>query len=571
MAKCIPSNIDPETKSPAEIKIFDLLKRMENTEDWVVMHSVALADHPTQSQGEADFVVIIPNKGVVVLEVKGGGISYSDGLWFSRDRYGVLYPIKNPQQEANEAMHAIKNFLVEKQGIGKRFQLALFEFGVVFPDSEIGDQLNIPDLAREEIADITDCFNIKRYLLRLIDYAAKKRASGVYLPNKHQCDEIVRMLRPNITSRISVGTVIRSMDYQIIDLTQNQQDIFDGLLENERNLIKGSAGTGKTILAVNYAEMMAKEGQRVGFFCYNLRLAKHIKNRLSKYSNVICGSLTAFAEEVAQTCYPERIKSKLDANAFYNVTLPDLLTEACLEEKIVPFDILILDEAQDLMTDHFLDAMDCLVNEGLQGGRWCFFMDAEKQNLFHAAISEDQVKKILKDRHIFYANYTLKDNCRNSVSIIEVMDRWFGTNTKSHLNDEYGCDVEIKSYKKQSSEAEALSALIGRLLNDGVTAEEIVILSPVRMGSSCVKFIEEYSINDNDRKEKGEIQFCTIQGFKGLESPVVIITDIENVFGSAYLNLLYVGITRARIALYLFASEHAFKNLTAGGKLGNEN
>ena len=571
MARFMPPNLDPETKSSAEMKLYRLFKQMSDTDDWVIMHSVALANHPSQSQGEADFVVVIPNKGVIVLEVKGGGITYSDGLWYSIDRNSIQYQIKNPQQEANDAMHAIKDHLTANQGIGSKLQFALFEFGVVFPDTEIGDHLTIPDLAREQIADMSDCFDIKRYLLRLIDYAAKKKTASIYLPNRQQCDEIVRLLRPDVTSRITVGTAIRGLDDQILELTQNQQDTFEGLLENERNLVKGSAGTGKTILAKNYAEMLAKQGKRVGFFCYNLRLAQNLSERFANCQNVVCGSFTDYAEKAAKAFYADRIDPKEDINAYYSKTCPSLLAEACIDGYIEQFDVLILDEAQDLMTDQYLEAMDCLLKGGLQDGNWCFFMDAEKQNLFHAAVSEEDVKKRLKEKRIFYANYTLKDNCRNSISIIEKMDAWFGTKTRSHLSFEYGCDVEVKSYKKQPSEAEALSKLIGRLLRDGVNTDDIVILSPVRRESSCVRFVENYTIAGNDHAGKNELRFCTIQGFKGLESPVIIITDVENVFGSAYLNLLYVGITRARAALYIFASEHAHKILVSGGKLGNEN
>ena len=571
MARFMPPNLDPETKSSAEKKLYRLFRQMQDTDDWVIMHSVALADHPTQSQGEADFVVIIPNRGVIVLEVKGGGISYTDGLWYSIDRDSIQYQIKNPQQEANDAMHAVKDHLAANQGIGCKLQFALFEFGVVFPDTEIGNQLTIPDLAREQIADMSDCFDIKRYLLRLIDYAAKKKATGIYLPNRQQCDEIVRLLRPDVTSRITVGTAIRGLDDQILELTQNQQDTFEGLLENERNLVKGSAGTGKTILAKNYAEMLARQGKQVGFFCYNLRLAQNLSERFANYQNVVCGSFTDYAEKTAKAFYTDRIDPEEDINAYYSKTCPSLLAEACIDGHIEQFDALILDEAQDLMTDQYLEAMDCLLKGGLQDGNWCFFMDAEKQNLFHAAVSEEDVKKLLKKKRIFYANYTLKDNCRNSISIIEKMDAWFGTKTRSHLSFEYDCDVEVKSYKKQNAEAEALSKLIARLLRDGVNASEIVILSPVRRESSCVRFVEDYTIADSNHAGKNELRFCTIQGFKGLESPVIIITDVENVFGSAYLNLLYVGITRARGALYIFASEHAYKKLASGGKLGNEN
>ena len=79
MARMIPAEIDKETKSSAERKLFDLLRDMPDTEDWYAIHSVGIARHPTQTQGEADFIILIPNGGTFVLEIKGGRISYEDG------------------------------------------------------------------------------------------------------------------------------------------------------------------------------------------------------------------------------------------------------------------------------------------------------------------------------------------------------------------------------------------------------------------------------------------------------------------------------------------------------------
>lgn len=68
--------------------------------------------------------------------------------------------------------------------------------------------------------------------------------------------------------------------------------------------------------------------------------------------------------------------------------------EAFLELEIEQFDCLILDEAQDLMTEHYLEALDFILKDGLCDGRWYFFMDAEKQNIFHV---EPVVGKVYKN------------------------------------------------------------------------------------------------------------------------------------------------------------------------------
>lgn len=571
MARMIPKNLDPETESSAEKKLYRILKQMPDTDDWTVLHSVGIAKHPTQSQGEADFLVFIPNGGVFVLEVKGGGIQYKDGKWFSTNRHGETNDIKNPQAEASRASHAFADYVKESAEI-ETIRKPLFGYGVVFPDCEVAGNLQIPDLAKEQIADIRNLNNFRSYLLKLASFWQSRRVYDINIPNSSQCNELVKLFRPDFQPRISAGTMIRNMENQIIDLTANQQAVFEGLEDNPRCLVKGSAGTGKTILAMNYARSLSEQSKKTAFFCYNKKLATHIRNALADCPSVFCGSFTEYAETVALKYYPERCDGEKEKNPenYYRSLLPELLSEAYLDGKLEPFSHLILDEAQDLMFESYLDAFDCLLEDGLAGGNWCFFLDAEKQNLFCSRLTEETVKTILKNRKIFFTNYTLKDNCRNSLAIIEKLDAWFGSDTRSHLNDEYVCDVEIKSYKKQTVATEHLQSLLNRLKKDGVRYSDIVILSPVRLPSSCAGQIHDFRVSDQESCAKDEIRFSTIQAYKGLESPVVILVDIDNVFKDAAKNILYVGMTRARSILYIVASEHVSKILNSGKEISHD-
>lgn len=82
MARMIPSVISPSTKSAAERRIFKWFKEAEGTEDWVVFHSLGIAQHQTLIQGEVDFLVVAPKYGIFALEVKGGRVKRQDGMWY---------------------------------------------------------------------------------------------------------------------------------------------------------------------------------------------------------------------------------------------------------------------------------------------------------------------------------------------------------------------------------------------------------------------------------------------------------------------------------------------------------
>lgn len=564
MAKMIPERPGEETSSAAELKLFHRLKAMSETDDWVVLHSLAIAKHTTQTQGEADFVVIIPSVGVFILEVKGGRISYSDGTWYSKDRENVKHRIKNPVEEASNAMHSIKDYIATCQSSLKA-ERTLFGFGVVFPDTTMHGVVNTVELADEQIADFDDCLSpedLKDYLLRLGMFWKRNRAPIITLPSKEQCKELVSFLRPNFEGEVSLRSIIRNVENQVVALTENQQDIFETIIDNPRCIVRGGAGTGKTIIALHFAKQTARRARRTGFFCYNKQLSGYLKNNVQQTETFTCDSFTEYMEHVVaqtgrKTAVPGNSKGR---NEYYQETLPQVFMEAFLELGLQQFSCLIIDEAQDLMLPCYLEAMDFILEGGLKNGNWYFFMDAERQNLFHNK-SDDDMLLMLQQYQTHFTQCKLRDNCRNSVAIIEKIDRIFCTTTRHKDNDERGADVVIKTYKKMADQVTVLQTTLRTLSREGIQPKQIAILSPVRFSNSAASLVTEYEITEEHDAKGNGCFYSTIQGFKGLESSVVILTDIDNLTDDARMNILYVGMTRAKSALYILAHEKTAKQL----------
>jgi hypothetical protein len=83
---------------------------------WSVVHSVAWQStrNGRQGDGEADFVAVHPEHGLLVIEVKGGGVTVDNGRWFSTDQRGcAFHPIKNPFEQAVGSKHALVRFVSE--------------------------------------------------------------------------------------------------------------------------------------------------------------------------------------------------------------------------------------------------------------------------------------------------------------------------------------------------------------------------------------------------------------------------------------------------------------------------
>ncbi len=566
MPRMIPDRPSENTQSSAELRLFRILQNMPDTDDWTVLHSVCIAKHVTQSQGEADFVVVIPGSGVFALEVKGGRISPEDGRWYSIDRNDEKYLIKNPVEEASNAAHSFSDFVRAEDTTG-RLSYLLFGFGVVFPDTTVHGEFTSAEIADEQISDCDDCLNpesLKASLLRLADFWRRHRVAAVKLPDAAQCAGIVRLLRPNHTGRVALRSIIRSVENQVVELTENQQDIFETIQDNDRCVVRGGAGTGKTIIALHYAKQLAQEERRTGFFCYNRQLSEHLTANVRQTDKFICGSYTEYMESVVKQAgmMPEGLDDPEVRDRYYLEDLPRLFMDACIELELPPFECLLLDEAQDLMTGPYLESLDFILHKGIAGGRWYFFMDAEKQNLYHQRKSED-VLALLEERGAHYTKCLLRDNCRNSVAIIEKVDAIFGTRTRHRHNDERGADVVLKTYKRPADQPALLESILDTLEKEQIPGEQIVILSPVVFSKSAASEISGHSVSTL-REEKNAVFFSTIHRFKGLESPVVILTDIDTLDYELKQSLLYVGMTRAKSALFILASDKAAKRMAQG-------
>ncbi|MBQ9910664.1 MAG: ATP-binding domain-containing protein [Lachnospiraceae bacterium] len=566
MARMIPAAVSADTKSDAERKLFPHLKKMPDTDNWTILHSVNIADHETQMQGETDFMVFIPGEPVLLLEVKGGEVSCDDDGWYSIDRNDVVHDLDpDPIDEANNAMQSVIAHL-KRRGAPKELQRTLFGYGVMFPDTTYHGVITSLEISDEQVADYDDCLtpdDLKKYVLKLAAHWKKNKPQMLHAPTAPQCSELIRWIRPNFTGKVSLKSQIHSVENEVYVLTEQQKAAFETIAGNDRCLVVGEAGTGKTLIATDFACDKADEGLHVGFFCYNRLLGNHLTNSVHGKPAIESGSFTMFMEEVVKRAgtLPGEIDDPVEKSAYYSVELPNLFMNAYVDLELPEFDVLILDEAQDLMTEEYLAAMDLILEGGLSNGSWYFFMDAQRQNLYRSGADEAAVKKMLKKYGAYFTRSVLKENCRNSAAIIEKIDAVFGMETQYRARDERGPEVKIRSFKNLKDQNDVLKKVLGELEAEHVEKDDIVILSPFRVENSAAGHIEDLPAAADPEDRKGRIFCGTIQAFKGLESPVVILTNLVDVTRDSMRDLLYVGMTRAKSLLYILASESVAKAL----------
>ena len=134
MADMIPPVFSEEVRSSGERQIFEKIKSEPGTDTWTCLHSLGLARHVSQSYGEIDFVLLVPDEGIACLEVKSGQVSRKSGIWEYTDKYSHrAHDPRGPFTQARDAMYSLKNYIAENLGTKAGLTNILFTWAVLFP------------------------------------------------------------------------------------------------------------------------------------------------------------------------------------------------------------------------------------------------------------------------------------------------------------------------------------------------------------------------------------------------------------------------------------------------------
>ena len=579
----IPTQIDDSVVSSAERRVFQLLDSDPDTDGWTVLHSLGLARRKSGPYGEIDFVIIVPGEGVLCLEVKGGRVSCENGKWRTQDRYGNVSELKkSPFMQARESMFALRESILNHFGDGSPEASCPIGYVVVFPD------VTCPPLTPEyERSDVIDTQDLRKPISRSIHRYAQNRLRGFQsrnherLPSPSQVRSIRNFLRPDFDLVVAKSISLGRTESKLLSLTVEQYERLDELQENHRCLFEGAAGTGKTLLALEYARRADKSGARVLLVCFNRLLGEWLRKqtrdtgiKAGNWHEILKGIITASSVAEEFINQESTALENEDYTTLFDEIYPFYAELAFVETNINTFDVLVMDEAQDLFCQSTFELFNLAVKGGLAGGTWAVFGDFTQQALYNGG-SSSMVNLSEYCEHFVKARLNL--NCRNTRRIAEETALFGGFITPPfRYGQENGVPVEHRYWSTKSSLVKALTTTIGQLLLGGVSLDDIVVLSPRRLENSALGNIERIGdapLFDSSRSLdvlQGSIRFSTIHSFKGLESQVVIIVDIDEVEKEGPQALMYVGMSRARSLLVLMISEGTRRSVEARIKAGLE-
>lgn len=566
----------------SEQVLFQALEGIPNRPNWTVIHSLSLTDNLFSIAGEADFVVFVPGRGILVIEAKSPNYAeYKDGDWYL-DK--TPKPDKSPLEQLNKATASIHRFL-DNRGLYRDVPIArLLWFTSLSRFQFVNNSPGDMQFFEWELALIEDLQDPVRVIEKVLDEYIKSHANRrdlVLAPSDF--DETAA--KQAAGALINDFKLYRTAEDRYTERTialrkimEEQTAILDAFEDNAHVYLDGAAGTGKSFILMEAARRLSKRGFKTLVACWNVMMAEELKRELGNRPNIEVFDLNTLMLQI----YGLQGNPKVATSEWYESTLPSRAVDALLKRpELAQYDAILIDEFQDIAGNNkileFL--IEASATKNADETILLFAGDRNQQIMSdHGKLSDpfETVKQLLPSM----VHITLRTNCRSAPSLATRIPEITGLSidiSKHRMPESTEGGLEIVQ-AKAGKESKALADVLRELLK-AYRPSDIRVLSPFGASSSLVGELFSRESGSADERwlktqlrdpnsANGLIRWRSIQKFKGMESDVVVITDINQraqefakVTGKTLSEILYVGTTRAKFKCVIIASEGTLPGL----------
>ena len=573
MAEMIPDRL-PSRASRGEERVFELCKRLPD--DYIVYYE------PIIESRYPDFIIIAPNLGVLVIEVKGWypkDIVQADNNLVLVNEEGRQVRRAHPVRQAREYMLTLMDrcrtinrnmTLIQQTGVHQgKFKFPFGHFAV------------LSNISGEQLVNLklTDIFEPSKNVARdvLIGWC-DSNLSGTNLINTLRSyfnpfwdiepmgDEMISALRACIHPEIIVTTPeaepsdefshpTTSTELKVLDLRQehNARNIRDG-----HRIIQGVAGSGKTVLLIARVKLIADQRPRENLLvlCYNVALSAYLKTCLQTYTNVTVTHFDGFSKLNGVTRRRSERRSEDDIEL--GRRLLDSLREGNSRFSH-HFDAVFIDEAQDFESNWFscvLESMKdpndgdlLIVADGNQG-----LYKRDRNATWKSLGIQARGRTIGKD-------FDLDQNYRNTREIVELANLFSSADSLESTDEDNirSLAIDISKCRRgnnhkprlinvssRTDESIAVVQTVKSLLDGYWFGNKITPLQPNEIGilysyaprpnrsnmRTIIDSIQELApvlwLNDPDNRRREDVNFNgvriqTLNSSKGLQFKAVIL------------------------------------------------
>lgn len=526
-----PREIPRQTKSEAERRVYNALKT-SLTEGWYAWHSLKLRSKSQGEFSEADFIIAAPSRpSVLILEVKGGQITQRDGRWLQNNT-----PLKTPPLDQafifrRQLIERFKEKNVDSPTIG---------VATCFPDTFFSQQPTQNDLQGLVIGG-QDLPYLEKILNDVMERAVPDPwpVKGPWIKSLHD------FWGETWVPKLRLGAKVQLDADHRIQLDEEQLGKLDAIEENARVLIRGPAGTGKTLLARETALRQAERGKRVLLLCFTDALGHWLAETIS-HPNITPAAIRHFAARLLGENTFESLGG--DPSEYWNtISLRAAIDGLPAENDL--WDSVIIDEGQDFSEEDWDLVFEC---SRKTGQLWVF-------------ADEDQA---------FWEDRKIPESIERESFLIRLHKPYRCPPEIQHLTDCYAgrCQIDLQLVKSgvqadiirlvtcsEQKVAKQIGKEINRLLGEGLQPSELAVIS-VRGRSAKENICHNEELGGHrvvpatDNEADSQIICDTFLRFKGLERPAVIVTDLRLV-SDLYETRMHIVVSRATSLLRIVGVE----------------
>ena len=533
---------------------------------WHFWHNLRLpVSIKNQTEIQIDFLLVC-EAGVIIVEVKGGKVGIEQGFFYyevSRER---KFMDRSPFDQASDYMYAlINNKIISSSQLFLStvcaFPHTYMEHTSANPNADLGYKL----WAKKQ-QDSSDC-SFADFVIDILNSDKDKKGWRRPMLSSKEVEIAIQSLLFTFRDRSSNVYSERGMEAILERLNIDNLSAFQSLQKNDRLFIEGGPGTGKTTIAKAYIEKF--HTLRGLYLCWNKLLEAKINKEI-----IGCGLTNCRVEQFASFVFS--LQSKVDNGIV--ITLEELSEGRSLEKlsslfnsireqtDFVPYDYIIIDEAQDVLDKgavQLLNSLTAVTHDGISSGRYLVFFDTE-QGYNHQNRQIDEIADAVAQngaRFVLDVNKRVPTN-KEIVSFAKsLLEGESAIALFERINAENYDSVKTLYFNGAKSLIKHLNAVKAEIregsrnwndyvvLADSSTKHELVSESEMFYDRiATIDGIKELNVR-NICSDTGELPFTSILSYKGLESKHVILV----INGRQEVNQLelYIGMTRAIIDLQI--------------------
>ncbi|MDH5300846.1 MAG: ATP-binding domain-containing protein [Gammaproteobacteria bacterium] len=482
--------------------------------------------------GEIDFAIVGPGGEVVLIEQKSGLLLESqDGLL---KHYGA--------EKRQVAAQMARNKMALQQKLSRLSPKMDWQIdGLLYCPDYLVRQPETAGLPAERIIDASKKETLVNEIKSLLPATQVDKKRQEYL-HRFFSDEL--QLVPEVSAMVGQSHIMYTRLSAGLSHWGRKIECHP-----HRIRVIGTAGSGKTQLALALLQDADAAARRVLYVCYNRPLADYLSVIAPKSATV--ATFHQLANRIARSLGEDIDFSRRDAYQ----QLETFMSDAQIGDEWL-FDELIVDEGQDFEQQWQQSLMRLLKPEGR-----AWWMEDPMQNLY----GRDSVD--LPSWTILHAD----TNYRSPQDVLQNLQKMLGDDVRMETGSPLAnSGVEIITYTDESEVADKTKTAISRALGARFSKSMMVLLSYrgreasqfsklSHLGKTPLKrFTGDYDLLGNPIYSEGEVLIDTIYRFKGQSAPCVIFTEIDfDEWNDRVMRRLFVGMTRATMKLILVMSDRA--------------